>query len=76
MSSISLSGFVNPFDELILNFHWYLYNLQPCVVVLWVGLAIEILNFAPKYGLAGKNMVRFDKKSVFYCPPRIHVPFR
>ena len=41
------------FDELILNFHWYPYNLQPYIVVFLVGLATQTLNFAPKYGLAG-----------------------
>ena len=75
LSFIALLGITYPSDDLILTFNWYLCNLQPYTVVFLVETATHVLNFASTYGLTGQNMVRLDKKSVFNCPPRIHVPF-
>ena len=43
-------------DELLLNFHWYLHNLQPYKVIILVKMATKLLKFPPKYGLAVSNI--------------------
>ena len=53
LSLIALSGLMYLSGDLIMTFNWYLYNLQTYTVVTFVKTATHILNFAPKYWLAG-----------------------
>ena len=54
---ISITGFMNLYNELIFNLNWYSTSLQPYTHVFWAITATKLVHFgryyfAPKYGLA------------------------
>ena len=60
MSLIARPGLMYLSGELTMTFYWYPHNHRPCAVLILVKTATEILNFAPKHGLAVCNVARFN----------------